>query len=158
MQSLLGLLNFACRVVASDRALYRRLISATCIIGIKIQHNKIRVTNTIMLDLKVWKNFLKRYNGVAVINPKYLDSNTIQLFTNSIGVVNAVFGIYFGRKWTSGRRPQFWFSLGIAMELTFLEPFPVIVALTLYDKYLQNSKMLFHIDSMSILVQINKQI
>lgn len=92
MQSLLGLLNFACRVVASDRALYRRLISATCIIGIKIQHNKIRVTNTIMLDLKVWKNFLKHYNGVAVINPKYLDSNTIQLFTNSTGVVNAVLG------------------------------------------------------------------
>lgn len=98
-----------------------------------------------MLDLQVWKNFLKHYHGVTVlvINSKYLDSNTIQLFTNSIGGGNGGFGIYFGGKWASGRWAQFWFSLGIAIDMTFLELFPVIVALTLYNKCLQNSKMFF---------------
>lgn len=57
--------------------------------------------------------------------------------------VNGGFGIYFGGKWASGRWAQFWFSLGIAMDMTFLELFPVIVALTLYNKCLQNSKMFF---------------
>lgn len=60
-----------------------------------------------------------------------------------LGVEMAVFGIYFGGKWASGRWAQFWFSLGIAMDMTFLELFPVIVALTLYNKCLQNSKMFF---------------
>ena len=66
MQSLLGLLNFACKVVSPGRAFCRRLINAT--IGIKKRFHKIRVSKTIKADLNVWLSFLTHYNGVTLIS------------------------------------------------------------------------------------------
>lgn len=52
---------------------------------------KIKVTNTLKLDLQVWTNFLKHYNGASFINPQYLDKKIIQLFKDSAGVENGLF-------------------------------------------------------------------
>ncbi|XP_062599327.1 uncharacterized protein LOC134260800 [Saccostrea cucullata] len=153
MQSLLGLLNFACRVVAPGRAFCRRLINST--LGIKKQHHKIRITQNIKLDLIVWTTFLKDFNGVSVINTPLVDSHTVQLFTDSAGGERGGFGIYFGGKWAGGQWPQHWGSVGILRDMTFLELFPVLVALTLYNKDLQNTRLLFHIDNMSVVHIIN---
>ncbi|XP_062568785.1 uncharacterized protein LOC134230935 [Saccostrea cucullata] len=153
MQTLLGLLNFACRVVAQGRAFCRRLINST--IGIKKHHHKIRITQNIKLDLLVWKTFLKDYNGVSVINTPLVDSHTVQLFTDSAEGEWGGFGIYFGGKWAGGQWPQHWGSEGTLRDMTFLELFPALVALTLYNKYLQNTRLLFHIDNMSVVHIIN---
>lgn len=89
LESLLRLLNFSCWVVAHGRAFYRCLINAT--IGLKKKNYKIKVTNTLKLDLQVWTNFLKHYNGASFINPQYLDKKIIQLFKDSAGVENGLF-------------------------------------------------------------------
>ncbi|CAG2205846.1 unnamed protein product [Mytilus edulis] len=65
MQSLLGLLNFACKVVAPGRTFCRRLINST--IGVRKSYFKIRVNKQMKADLEVWLDFLKQYNGVTVI-------------------------------------------------------------------------------------------
>lgn len=51
---------------------------------------------------------------------------------------NGGFWIYFGGKLALGRWPECCFSLGIIREMTFLELVPGLVALTLYNQYLQN--------------------
>jgi hypothetical protein len=64
LQSLLGLLNFACQVVAPGRAFSRRLINATC--KVAKPHHRIRVSQEMREDLKVWLSFLSDYNGITV--------------------------------------------------------------------------------------------
>lgn len=49
LQSLIGLLNFACRVVAPGRAFCRRVINAT--FGISKPHDRVRLTNNINQNL-----------------------------------------------------------------------------------------------------------
>lgn len=49
LQSLIGLLNFACRVVAPGRAFCRRFINAT--VGISKPHYRVRLTKNIKQDL-----------------------------------------------------------------------------------------------------------
>ncbi|CAG2207794.1 unnamed protein product [Mytilus edulis] len=84
MQSLLGLLNFTCKVVAPGRTFCRRLINST--IGVRKSYYKIRVNKQMKADLEVWLDFLKQYNGVTVITDNVWVSNEkIVLFTDSAG-------------------------------------------------------------------------
>ena len=61
LQSLIGLLNFACSVIISGRASLRRLIDLT--IGVKAAHHRIRLTSQVKEDLRVWLEFLNNFNG-----------------------------------------------------------------------------------------------
>jgi len=61
LQSLLGLLNFACSVVVPGRVFLRRLINLT--IGIPQSHHLIRLTLEAKKDLRIWETFLDSFNG-----------------------------------------------------------------------------------------------
>ena len=61
VQSLTGLLNFACSVIKPGRAFLRRLIDLT--VGIRSPHHLIRLTKEVKEDLKVWLSFLAEFNG-----------------------------------------------------------------------------------------------
>ena len=61
IQSLTGLLNFACTVVVPGRAFLQRLIVLT--IGIHGPQFLIRLTREVKEDLKVWQQFLAGFNG-----------------------------------------------------------------------------------------------
>ena len=67
LQSLIGLLNFACSVVTPGRVFLRRLINLT--IGIKHSHYFIRLTSQAKKDLRLWEvggrglNFVSHYNA-----------------------------------------------------------------------------------------------
>jgi hypothetical protein len=65
IQSINGLLNFACQVVVPGRAFCRRLIDATC--KVKKSWHKVRILVDMKKDLQVWLNFLDGYNGVSVM-------------------------------------------------------------------------------------------
>ena len=82
LQSLIGLLNFACQIVSPGRAFCRRLIDATC--NIRKPHHRIRVSKSMREDIKVWLTFWSEYNGVTVITDNAWASNeTLELFTDS---------------------------------------------------------------------------
>ena len=56
VQSLTGLLNFACSIILPARAFLRRLIDLT--IGIQSPFHFIRLKKEVKADLEVWKEFL----------------------------------------------------------------------------------------------------
>ena len=60
LQSLIGILNFACQVIVPGRTFSRRLINATC--KFRKPHHKTRVTVGMKEDLKIWLTFLSNYN------------------------------------------------------------------------------------------------
>ena len=69
LQSLIGLLNFACSVITPGRAFLRRLIDLTC--GATLQHHFIRLRQDTKEDLRVWLSFLSNFNGKSF----FLDEN-----------------------------------------------------------------------------------
>ena len=84
MQSLLGSLNFACRVVVPGRAFCRRLIDST--IGLNKPHYRIRITSNIKADLLMWKSFLKNFNGLTLMPDRLWTSNeALEFYTDSAG-------------------------------------------------------------------------
>ena len=61
IQSLTGLLNFACSVVVPGRAFLRRLIDLT--VGVRSSYHMIRMSREVKADLAVWQSFLTGFNG-----------------------------------------------------------------------------------------------
>ncbi|XP_041347370.1 uncharacterized protein LOC121367333 [Gigantopelta aegis] len=156
LQSLIGSLNFACQVVKPGRAFIRRMIDATR--GVTKPHHNIRVTQGIKADLDLWLGFLKYYNGVTVMPDLFwTSSDSLEFFTDSAGGREKGFGVYFRGHWAYGSWPTEWWKMGLLRNITFLELFPVVVAVTIWGNRLQNKKLLFHIDNEAVVVVINKK-
>ena len=61
LQSLIGLLDFACSVVIPGRAFLRRLIDLTR--GVRSAKHFIRLKTWVKGDLRLWNSFLNDFNG-----------------------------------------------------------------------------------------------
>lgn len=154
MQSLIGSLNFACRVVRPGRAFSRRLIDSTS--NLTKPHHRIRITQAIRDDLKVWLDFLNTFNGVTMIHDRFWESNErLELYTDASG--GNGFGIYFNGNWAHGTWPKQWQDISLTRNITFLELFPVVVALYIWGHVLENKRLLFHVDNEAVVYIINKQ-
>jgi len=142
LQSLLGSLNFACRVVRPGRAFLRRLYDAST--SVKRQHHKIRINKSMKDDLKMWKKFLLSYNGVTVMPDMFwTDNESLELYTDSAGGKGRGFGIYFQGQWKHELWPDSWLETPLIRNISFLELFPVVVALCLWGNSFANKKRLF---------------
>jgi hypothetical protein len=64
VQSLVGLLNFACKVIRLGRAFLRRLIELTSAAHRK--HHYIKLTASARADIYAWLEFLNRFNGISI--------------------------------------------------------------------------------------------
>jgi hypothetical protein len=64
------------------------------------------------------------------------------LFIDSAGGQNRGFGIYFQGKWAQKGWPKDWIKMGILKDITFLELFPVVVALCIWGEQLKNKKII----------------
>ncbi|KAM4691121.1 LOW QUALITY PROTEIN: uncharacterized protein WCC33_015972 [Rhinophrynus dorsalis] len=151
LQSLLGLLNFACRVIPMGRVFSRRLQLAT--IGVRKSHYKIRLSNELREDLGVWDQFLKDFNGTRLWVGPAQNNIEIQLFTDAAGAVG--FGAYLAGKWCADIWPPAWQAQGLTRNLAFLELFPIVVALELWNDDLANRSVVFWTDNMSVVYAFN---
>lgn len=79
MQSLLGLLVFTCRVMPMGR----RLLLA--IKGVRLSGHQIRLTSFLKVGLRVWLEFLNKYNGHTCFRQLRCDNKESSLCTNALG-------------------------------------------------------------------------
>ena len=155
MQSLIGSLHFACRVIPPGRPFCRRLINSIC--GLKKPHHHVRVNKEIKADLYMWQTFMEGFNGVSLFyNSQWKSNDAISLFSDSAGGEGLGFGIYFNGHWAYGQWPGEWHREGITRDITFLEIVPIWVALQLWGDQLQKQKICFHCDNDAVAHIINK--
>lgn len=124
LQSLIGLLNFACSVIIPGRAFLRHLIDLT--IELRAAHHRLRLTPKVKDDLRVWLNFLEEFNGKSFfLDEHWTNSNKLHLFTDAAGSLG--FGAILGNHWCYGQWPQTWLGRNIAL----LEFYPIVLSLYL---------------------------
>ena len=150
LQSLIGLLNFACSVITPGRAFLRRLIDLTC--GATLQHHFIRLRQDTKEDLRVWLSFLSNFNGKSFfLDENWCNSTKLNWFTDASGSIG--FGAIFGSEWRYGKWPNQWLHRNIAI----LEFYPIVLSVCLWGHKIQNHCILFFTDNESLVHVINKQ-
>ncbi|KAK3107485.1 hypothetical protein FSP39_015569 [Pinctada imbricata] len=149
LQSLIGLLNFACSVVIPGRTFLRRLIDLTR--GIQKPHHFRRLNSKARADIQAWLIFIKHFNGKALIlEDKWYTSSHLNLHTDAS---NIGFGGTFQTQWFYGSWNYEWTDLHITVK----ELFPIVLALELYSYIIENNCIEFFLDNMAVVHIINKQ-
>ena len=148
IQSLIGLLNFACFVVVPGRAFLRRIIDLT--IGLKKPHHHRRLNLEAKDDIKVWLFFLDSFNGRCIIlEDRWTTSASLSLYTDAS---NIGFGCIFGKNWCFGSWPHSWES----KHITIKELFPIVLALELWGEHIKNQCIILYSDNEAVVTMINK--
>ncbi|KAM9316824.1 uncharacterized protein PAF06_007914 [Gastrophryne carolinensis] len=153
LQSVLGKLNFVCKVLPMGRVFSRRLSLATA--GVKEAHHFIRLTGGLKEDLRMWVSFLSSFNGLVYWLDPVRENREVGLFTDAAGSTG--FGAYFAGRWCATPWPERVRSSSDIRNLALLELFPVVVALALWGEDLQNKSVLFHSVNMAVVSAINAQ-
>ena len=149
LQSLIGVLNFACCVVVPGRAFLRRLIDLT--IGIARPHYRIRLTKQVMLDLATWLEFFHSFNGKSFFLDEFSSDDLVQLYTDASGSVG--YGAICDKQWFYGIWPTAWLQYGI----TVLELYPIVAAVVIWGPRWKNKTLCFYTDNEALVSIINKQ-
>ena len=109
LQSLIGSLNFACKVVNPGRTFLHRLIDLTN--GVYKPHNMLRMNVEARLDLSSWKLILDNFNGSSLCLPTtWTSSNCSRLYSDAS---LHGFAAVYGKRWLQGRFPSSWASVNI---------------------------------------------
>ncbi|KAM9319746.1 uncharacterized protein PAF06_004160 [Gastrophryne carolinensis] len=90
LQSVLGKLNFACRVLPMGRVFTRRLSLATA--GVREPHHFIRLTAGMKEDIRMWITFLESFDGLAYWLDPVKGNDELELFTDAAGSPPQGFG------------------------------------------------------------------
>ncbi|KAM3916024.1 uncharacterized protein RB166_015396 [Leptodactylus fuscus] len=151
LQSLLGKLNFACRIMPMGRVFSRRLAAATA--GVLVPSHYIRLGWELRGDLAVWDSFLEGYNGRSLWVGDTVEAFDCELFTDAAGSVG--FGAYYQGKWCVGSWPRDWVEEGLVRNLALLELFPILVSVMVWGEVFRNKRIRFHCDNMGVVQAIN---
>ena len=153
--SLLGHLNFACRVIHPGRSFISYLISLSC--SVKELHHHIKLTEACRLDLCMWLKFLSHWNGISFfLNDQITKAAKIKLFTDA---TDKTFGGIYGNKWFQGHFPsEILSSLDPKdkLSMAFNELYPIVMALLLWGHQWKRKRLLFYCDNLATVNIINK--
>ena len=150
LQSLIGILNFACTVIVPGRAFLRRIIYMT--LGVQKPHHHIRLTRQAKLDLQVWQEFLLLFNGRSFfLDDNFLTGDQLHLYTDASGSIG--FGALYGGAWFYGQWPVSWRSYNISV----LELYPIMAAAIVWGGRWANRSVCFYTDNEALVPIINKQ-
>ena len=152
MQSLIGSLNFACKVVPPGRPFLQRMIDLTR--NIKKSHHHIKLNAGFYKDLQMWKIFISNWNGANFfISSTWEGSDFLELYTDASG--SKGYGGIFKSKWFQGtwHAKQQLGSPGIS--IAWQELFSIVVACQIWGELLREKRILFNCDNEAVVSMIN---
>ena len=152
LQSLIGTLNFACRVVPPGRPFLQRMIDLTR--NVQKPHHHIKLNSGFFHDLVMWKEFVSNWNGAHFfLSSEWYTSDTLNLHTDASGSLG--FGGIFGTKWFQGK----WClhqQLGQpGISIAWQELFAIVVACQIWGPSLSDHCVKFHCDNEAVVEIIN---
>ena len=150
--SLLGHLNFACRVTYPGRAFVSYLIGLSC--TVKELHHHVKITTECRLDLKMWSLFLQQWNGISFfLDDEETTATQMQFFTDA---TPSGFGGYYDGKWFCGKFDHDIIPADCKASMTLFERYRVVMAVALWSKNWQRKRILVNCDNVSTTEIINQ--
>ena len=153
LQSLIGSLHFACKVVAPGRPFLRRMISLTR--SLSNPSSFIRLGREFHKDLDMWALFLSSWHGVHLFLPPYSPSTDfIPLFTDAAGSIG--YGAYLHPLWFNGKwLPQHQLAPNQDISIAWQELFPIYLACALWGSLWCNKHVRFSCDNLTVVSILN---
>lgn len=147
--SLLGHLNFACRVILPGRSFISHLIKLSTTVQKLHHHVQLKHCRS---DLAMWAKFLSNWNGISFfINDNIEKAADIQLYTDA---TMTAFGGIYRNEWFQGEFPSELLYEQTSMAL--LELYPIVMACMLWGKFWNRKRILFNCDNIATVEIINK--
>ena len=152
LQSLIGTLQFACKVVVPGRTFLQRMINLTR--GVPSRFHHIRLNKQFQRDITMWKVFLTQWNGRSFFLDSFVTSSPdLELYTDAASTIG--FGGYFNGKWFQGHWPPHLLinkKTGISIE--WQELFPIVIACALWYPHFAGQRLQFWCDNESVVAII----
>lgn len=147
--SLLGHLNFACRVILPGRSFMSHLIKLST--TVKKLHHHVHLKSC-RPDLAMWSSFLEGWNGVSFfINDDITNAADISLFTDA--TLTSFGGIYVNQ-WFQGDFP--WELSNEQTSMAFYELYPIVMACVLWGHNWSRKRILFNCDNLATVEIVRK--
>ena len=159
LQSLAGMLNFACAVVRPGRFYLRRIINHTSRIAAlaKRRSDQFPLTAAVRADVAWWAEFIERWNGKSLLYElDWVESVTLELFTDAcLSGLGAMHGSeWFEARWTGAQRASAQRRSRVSMP--FLELFALVQAAAVWGPSWSRKKITFRCDCAPVVSCITK--
>ena len=140
--SLVGKLNFACRIIPAGRIFLRRLIDLSTS---RLPHHHVTMNHEARRDIEWWLRFLPSWNGRAIIpDPHWTKSPDLELFTDASGSLG--YDIFYMGHWIADPWPPELRDRSIQWQ----ELYPIALACLLWGHHWSGKKLLLHCDNQAV--------
>ena len=154
LQSLIGTLNFACKVIPPGRPFLQRMIELTR--KVAKPHHHIKLSQGFFKDLTMWQQFIHTWNGAGFFLPtSWLDSDSLELHTDASGTLG--YGGILGQKWFQGRWETHHLLNAPGISIAWQELFALVVACHLWGDEFANKRIVFYCDNQSVVNIVNSK-
>ena len=160
LQSLTGLLNFACACIAPGRYYLRRLINFTTH-AVSLGHGKhtlFSLSEAVRADVQWWVEMLHGWNGVSLLyEQEWADAPLIELFTDAC---DTGYGGYFAKRWFAGEWSPDELASATRKErisMPFLEMRALVMAAGTWGHLWKGKKITFRCDCQPVVQAMQKK-
>jgi hypothetical protein len=144
VQSLLGVLNFVCRVVPAGRSFLSRMIAALRS-AVARRLPMVVLESAFKLDLRWWMRFLAVFNGVSLfLEVGWTDAEVFRVQCDASGSVGG--GAVFGREWIFVR----WTDVERGWNIAVLELVILVVACATWGRDWARRRIMFQSDNTAV--------
>ena len=148
LDSLTGILFYACRVVIPGRPFVNRIVD--CGRHARLPCHFIRVTKEARQDIAWWDALLNQWNGRSLFyDLDWASASDLSLFTDASGRLG--FGAVFGSQWFSGE----WTQDTVSHSIHWQELFAIYAALLAWGSQWRGKRVLFQCDNEGVVSSLN---
>ena len=143
LESLIGHLHHAAKVIWPGRSFIRRMIDLLCCF--RHRDHPIRLNSEFHLDLLWWDEFLSSWHGVNFwLYPGMSAAIDLEVTSDAAGSLG--FGAYFRQDWFSGA----WAPCQSGQSIAYKELFPIVIAAYVWGPLWSRQHVLFRSDNEAV--------
>ena len=151
LESLIGLLNHACKVVCSGRSFLRRMIDLLHSVPMHpLRPHPIRLNREFRSDLAWWRLFVSQWNGVSYLPPpRCLPSE--EMASDASGSWGC--GAWHGKGWFQIG----WDPVSLPLPIAVKELLPIVLACELWGPGWDGRSVLCHCDNQAVVASLRSR-
>lgn len=150
LESLIGHLHHAAKVVWPGRAFIRRMINILCCF--RNASHPIRLNAEFHLDLEWWRSFIETWNGVSFWLYPGLSQTPLAVCTSDASGALG-YGAFYNLEWFNG----LWFEPQKPLSIAYKELFPVVIAGHVWGQHWSQQHVLFRSDNEAVSAILNSR-